>query len=84
MKIVFIGSVKFSAQMLKTIINLKGDVVGVCTLKNSSFNSDHLDLSGIAKKLDIPFKYTSDINSEESINWIKSLNPEIICCSKNF
>tara|TARA_Y100000996_G_scaffold408091_1_gene386611 strand:+ start:7313 stop:8194 length:882 start_codon:yes stop_codon:yes gene_type:complete len=80
MKIVFIGSVKFSAQMLKTIINHKGDVVGVCTLKNSSFNSDHLDLSAIAKKIDIPFKYTSDINSEESINWIKSLNPEIIFC----
>ena len=45
MKIVFIGAVKFSEQALKKLVEIKSSIVGVCTLENSNFNSDHVDLS---------------------------------------
>ena len=49
MKIVFIGAVKFSEYTLKKLIKMKADIVGVCTLKNSTFNSDHTDLTELCK-----------------------------------
>ena len=45
MKILFIGSVEFSLRTLEKIVDIGGDVVGVCTLKESSFNADFFDLS---------------------------------------
>ena len=43
MKILFIGSVEFSIKALEKIVEIGGNVVGVCTLKESSFNSDFFD-----------------------------------------
>ena len=80
MRIIYIGSVELSANLLKTLISEKVNIVGICTKKNSNFNSDHFDLSLIAKSSSIPFIYTTDINSDETINWIKKLNPDIIFC----
>ena len=54
--------------------------VGVCTLKKSPFNADHVDLSPLCRKHRIPVTYTPDINSDESIIWIKKLVPDIIFC----
>ena len=80
MRIIFIGCVELSANLLKTLISKKVNIVGICTKKISNFNSDHFDLSLIAKSSSIPFIYTIDINSDETINWIKNLNPDIIFC----
>ena len=41
MKIVFIGSVKFSAEVLQQLVEMSADVVGVCTKEESVFNADH-------------------------------------------
>ena len=54
--------------------------MSLCAPKTSSFNSDHEDLSTIARENDIPFKYTIDINSKQNISWIKSFNADIIFC----
>ena len=62
MKIIFIGAVAFSACALRELIAMGADVV-VCTLSNSSFNSDHEDLSPIAQASGIPVCYTSDLGS---------------------
>ena len=48
MKILFIGAVSFSAHTLIKLISMRAEVVGVCTLKESSFNSVHQDLTAIA------------------------------------
>jgi methionyl-tRNA formyltransferase len=80
MRIVFIGSVIFSAKALEKLISIKADVVGVVTKNESTFNSDFFDLSSIAKSNDIPFHYTSNINSPETVIWIKELNPDVIFC----
>ena len=37
MRIVFIGAVEFSLSALEKILSLDGNVVGVCTLKSSTF-----------------------------------------------
>jgi methionyl-tRNA formyltransferase len=80
MKILFIGSVMFSAHALRELINMGADVVGVCTLISSSFNADHEDLTPIAKKAGIPVHYAADLHSKESINWICNLLPDVIFC----
>lgn len=80
MNIVFIGAVRFSASMLEELIRIKAPISGVCTLENSIENSDHTDLSKIAGGAGIPVRYTPDINSAESIAWIKSFHPDVIFC----
>ena len=45
MRIVFIGAVKFSSCALRELISMRANIVGVCTLRNSSFNVDHQDLT---------------------------------------
>ncbi len=80
MKILFIGTVEFSYKALEKLISLNANIVGVCTKNKSNFNSDFADLTPICNKNNIPFKFVDDINSIESINWIKSLKPDIIFC----
>ena len=80
MKILFIGSVKFSLSALKLLLELNSNIVGICTSKNSYINADHVDLSSISKEHKIPWIYANDINSQESITWIKSKEPDIIFC----
>ena len=80
MNIVFIGSIMFSEKILIQLINMKVNIKGVCTIKSANNNSDHVDLTKISIKNKIPVKYTDDINSENSIKWIKSLSPDIIFC----
>ena len=80
MKILFIGSVEFSLRALEKIVKIGGNIVGVCTLRESSFNSDFCDLSKYSKEHNIPCCYTDDINSEESIKWISKISPDVIFC----
>lgn len=80
MKIVFIGTVEFSKKALQKLVDIDAELVGVCTKEKSSFNSDFADLTPICKENKIPFNFVEDINSKESINWIKDLNPDIIFC----
>jgi len=80
MKIVFIGTVEFSYKALQRLIELKAEIVGVCTKDKSNFNSDFADLSPLCKENKIPYKFVDDINSQENIEWINTLNPDIIFC----
>lgn len=80
MKILFIGSVIFSKKVLLNLINKKFNICGIITKKESKFNSDFFDLSSIAKKKKINFRYTQDINNNVTLNWVKKLNPDIIIC----
>ena len=80
MRIVYIGNVQFSFNLLRHLLDIGENVVGVCTKKNSKFNSDHFDLSSFCEERDVPWRYSEEINSKESINWISSLKPDVIFC----
>jgi methionyl-tRNA formyltransferase len=80
MRIVFIGNVVFSLSALEHLVSMGADIVGVCTLKESKFNSDHVDLSHISALHRIPWLYANDINSVEVIDWIKRKSPDVIFC----
>ena len=63
MKIVFIGSVQFSEECLKTVVSAGGDVVGVFTLRESLLNSDFRDLTALANSLGVQSFYFDNINA---------------------
>lgn len=80
MKILFIGTVEFSLKALEKLIDIDANIVGVCTKKVSNFNSDFANLQPLCKINKIPYNLVSDINSKETIDWIKDLNPDVIFC----
>lgn len=81
MRIFFIGAVKFSEAMLNILIEHKdAEIVGVATKSQSRFNADHVNLSSIAEENDIQYKCVKDINAPDILEWIESLNPEVIYC----
>lgn len=80
MRILFIGAVESSARMLEKLLAMKADVVGVCTKHVKEIHSDQRDLTLTCQKHSIPCVRVDDINSPESIAWIKAKSPEIILC----
>lgn len=80
MKILLIGSVKFSLDALQYLVEQNAEVVGVCTKPTPQLISDHVDLSSFCEPRRIPWIYTSDINSEDTIFWIESRKPDVIFC----
>jgi methionyl-tRNA formyltransferase len=47
MRIVFIGVVEFSRHALEYLLSMNADVLGVCEVKESQINADHVDLCSI-------------------------------------
>ncbi len=80
MKVVLIGSVEFSLRVLEKLISIDVDLVGVCTKKSSTFNSDFFDLKPLSDINEVPCLHVEDINSTKSVDWIKNLNPDVIFC----
>ena len=80
MKILFIGCVEFSASALKLLLSMNANIIGVCTTKSSTFNSDHCDLSDIALSHDVPTRITTNLSDSSHIEWIEDLSPDIIFC----
>jgi methionyl-tRNA formyltransferase len=80
MRIVFIGAVEFSQRALERLFAMKADIVGVCTLQESKFNADHVDLAAVSDAHGVPWLYAENINSTEVLSWIQDKTPDIIFC----
>jgi methionyl-tRNA formyltransferase len=80
MRVLFIGTVEFSRRALERVLTTPAEVVGVCTLENSSFNADHCDLRGLCESRGIDWTYAPDVNSDASIAWIRDRRPDVIFC----
>jgi len=80
MKVLLVGTVEFSLKTLEKLIDLKVDLIGVCTKEASTFNSDFADLKPLCIANKIPYLTVDDINSRDSIQWITVLNPDVIFC----
>ena len=50
MRILLIGTVKFSLRALQKLVDLKANIIGVSTKESSSFNSDYANLKPICKE----------------------------------
>ena len=80
MRIVFIGTVRFSEKTFEKLIHQKANIVGLITKSESDFNSDFADLTPLAKEKNIPVHCTTNVNSDLSLSWIKERAPDIIFC----
>ncbi|MDB6059944.1 MAG: Methionyl-tRNA formyltransferase [Verrucomicrobiaceae bacterium] len=80
MRIVFIGAVEFSQRALQRLLTMQANVVGVCTLQQSEFHSDHVDLAADCNAHGIPYFYAENINASEAVNWIRDKMPDVIFC----
>ena len=80
MRIVFIGTVEFSRRALERLLAMHAEIVGVCTLQDSKFNADHVDLGAISEAHGLPWFYAEDINSTEALSWIQDKAPDVIFC----
>ena len=80
MRILFIGAVAFSAHALRELIAMQAEIVGLCTLKESTFNADHADLTSIANNAGIPTLYAQNLDDPESLEWIRERKPDVIFC----
>ena len=80
MKIILIGTVEFSKEMLETLIENNSKIEAVITSTDSKINSDYYDLKPLCIKNDIPCHITDDINSNRTIGLIKSYEADVIYC----
>jgi methionyl-tRNA formyltransferase len=80
MNIVYIGNVEFSKVVLKRLIELQVNISGVITMRTSRYNTDYADLSPLCNKNGIDILHCVNINSEDSITWIKNKEPDYVFC----
>ena len=80
MKIIFIGSVNFSAKALEKLIEIDAKIIGIITKESSVFNSDFCNLKPIGNLNKIPTIYANNINNDETLLWIRELKPDILMC----
>ena len=80
MKILFIGCVKSSEVFLHRLLDIKADVVGVVTKRESSFNSDFVDLGQICRENGLDYMYVRNVNDRDSKDFITAKKADIILC----
>lgn len=80
MKIIFIGTVTFSLNVLHKLLDLGVDVKGVITQKTAKSNADYVDFSGFCLSHNIPCLQSDNVNEPNVIKWIKDISPDIIFC----
>jgi methionyl-tRNA formyltransferase len=80
MKILFIGCVESSRQLLESLIECDVEIVGVITKKQSEFNADFVDLSTISREHGLDCKFVSNIKDEDAISYIREKSPDLIYC----
>lgn len=80
MRVVLIGAVNSTNQILKALIRNNSNIVGVLGLdpKNSKNIAGFCDMEGLAKKNGLNFKHFSKINDQNNYDWLRSLNPDVI------
>ena len=80
MRILFIGTVRFSMLSLRKLIEMNSNIIGVCTKAHSSFNSDFADLVPLCNLNSIPYIHVEDLNNKTNVDWIRDIKPDIIFC----
>lgn len=80
-KIIFIGNLIFSYELLKVLLKNKNfDIIGIVSKNKSIYNSDHVSLKEISKNKNIKYFNYKNKNDEQLINFVKKLHPDYIFC----
>ncbi len=69
-----------SYALLETMLQAGYIVSGIVTMEESKINADFRSLEPLAGKYNIPCICTKNINDEETVGFIKEINPEVIYC----
>jgi methionyl-tRNA formyltransferase len=80
MRIIFIGTVQFSKRALEKLISLGSNVVGIITSPDNGSNSDWCDLAKFSQANKLDCIQVNDINSKETLEWIRFKKPDIVFC----
>lgn len=80
MRILFIGCVESSYILLKKLIDIGANIVGVITKEISNFNSDFVDLAELCNTNNLDYKYVENINDSKSIEYMKKVKADIVFC----
>lgn len=81
MKIVFIGCVKFSAAMLRMLVDHPDvELVGIATRNKSDFNADFQDLQPLAEQARCPVFQSTGNDQAAMSDWLRERQPDIIYC----
>jgi len=81
MRVVFIGCVDFSFQMLSHLLTLpEFELVGVVTRRQSDFNADFKSIEPLAESAGSPCFIAKGNDQNEMADWIKELNPDVVYC----
>jgi len=79
MRVLYIGCVEFSYELLRTIHeHTKADIVGIVSKEHSTFNADFKSLIPFAIENKIPYLNFSD--NEQLSEWLGGLDYDIIYC----
>ncbi|BAD77410.1 methionyl-tRNA formyltransferase [Geobacillus kaustophilus HTA426] len=79
MKVLFIGCVEFSYQLLKTVHEqTDAEIVGIVSKEHSTFNADFKSLIPFAIENNIP--YLNFLNNEQLSEWLSCLEYDVIYC----
>lgn len=80
MKILFIGCVESSYRLLKKLIAMDAEIVGVITKQKSDFNADFSDLRPLCEECGIPYLYDTGNNDTKQTAFVKKWKPDIGYC----
>lgn len=83
LKIVFIGCVHFSKEVLLAVLNRTepyAQVVGIVTKSKSNFNADFFDLCSIAEEYEIPYVYADLMDWADMVRWVSEKAPDVVYC----
>ncbi len=80
MRVVFIGAVQFSRHCLTEVLKNGAHVTAVFTLPSdqAARHADYADLRPIAARHAIPVHAVADINAPDTVELIRSLQPDVI------
>lgn len=79
-KIIFIGCVESSYVLLECLLQHGFSVTGIVTLSRSDINSDFRSLEPLAVEYGIDCLCTDNVNGAETIDFVKTREPDLIYC----
>lgn len=80
MKSALIGSVAFSRNALGHLVEMEYPPVLVVTRASSTYHADYADLATPAREAGIDVHHTTDVNSEETLEYIRMHEPDVLFC----